>query len=197
MHTNINSSHGYIVLPAALPGLLLPCPVLLAPPSSRCEEGHQFRPCATPSLPPVATYMLLHLSYLCQSHPWWQVVHVGMFQTPSTQHPADELGLGSHLHDMWKVRMCTKLHSNHNRASITFIHTLACRVRGWMECRTDEMVCWILLEPFLSANSAYFNKCTYKEVLSCMQVDYFNCRFNDYSNCKLKCYSLSSAHHMH
>ena len=103
-HIYLTQVSVHTVLPTAVAGVLS-CPLLLAPLSAKCEEVHQFRLSCTPSLPPVATYNLPHLIYPPLSYPWWQVLHIRMFQTSSIWHPASHQGLWSHLHDIWRVRL--------------------------------------------------------------------------------------------
>ena len=87
-----------VVLTFAL-AVVSPCSLLLAPLSSRCGGGRQFHSPNPAIFPPAATYMLSHLLYPSQCCPWWQDLHVNMFQSLSNQHPAEHSGLQSHLED--------------------------------------------------------------------------------------------------
>ena len=104
-HFIVQTAALHAALPTVVPGVLSLCPSLPAPLSSRCEASDLFHPHSSAIYLPVATYMLSHLIYPCQSHSWQQDLHIGMFQTPSIGHPADGLGLWAHLYEQWKVTM--------------------------------------------------------------------------------------------
>ena len=110
----------HVVPPTALQGVRSLCPWLPAPLSSMCGGGRQFRSHDPATFPTAAAYNLPHLTYLSQSCPWGQALHVDAFQSSSIGHPAHDLGLGAYLQDTWSdtiwqwQQSCSTPHFNEN-----------------------------------------------------------------------------------
>ena len=167
MHTNINSGHWIILYCSASCCARDPAPMS----RTACTTVVQVR-----GRSPVPSLWHTQSSTSCNIHAPTFVLSLSIpsmmagctcRNVPNALQSASSWWVRARITSKW-VRMCTKLHSNHNWAPITFIYTLACRGAGLMECDwLQEMDCWIFLEPFFPVNSVYF-KVHLQRVLSCM-----------------------------